>query len=479
MSETSSRRVHVAKEGLSGRILFLSFFAGALALAYWAYKDNFLSLSYRTKGIEEIVAHSWDKLIKNPDKKFERVVIGINCCVDLVVSAMRVLKTLDVVPSSALSATDHGKIATVEELSESFSFFFTKGAPAERFISDEKLFLDTIAAADRNDPEYTVGGNAANIAQNLAQQLKTILLIGSIGPRLTKLLHNGIKIPTSTELKHDEIHIVLEYAKGEPWGDMAAPNNGRYITSHDVARQVPNNNTAVIDEFFQVIHSAHPDLVVFTGIHLLEFLPKDWWETKMRLIEEELMQLNRLIPIHFEIGSMADREHGERVLEKIVPHIDSLGLNDQELAYISYVGKGPYSEEYGSPESDMNLNFHVYKTVELIYWLLNDLFKDYPLLELTRIHVHTLTYHVIAVKGADWLNSEAALAAGAKLAVSQACDFSAGVDISEHMMGETTVLKTNKTLLLDRRHNKEYRFDPYDPVIEGKVEGYVFITHRF
>lgn len=34
------------------------------------------------------------------------------------------------------------------------------------------------------------------------------------------------------------------------------------------------------------------------------------------------------------------------VFLKIVPHVDSLGLNEQELAYFSHVANGPYTDLY-------------------------------------------------------------------------------------------------------------------------------------
>ncbi len=64
-----------------------------------------------------------------------------------------------------------------------------------------------------------------------------ITLIGSIGPKLKVLLDDNIITPAdAATLAVDEIHIVLEYQKGDKCGEVVAPSNGRYITSHDVAR---------------------------------------------------------------------------------------------------------------------------------------------------------------------------------------------------------------------------------------------------
>ncbi len=105
----------------------------------------------------------------------------------------------------------------------------------------------------------------------------------------------------------------------------------------------------------------------------------------------------------------------------MIPHVDSLGLNDQELAFISFVGDGPFSSEFD--DASMDLGNHVYKTVEILHWLLIDFGTAHPNFQLHRIHIHALNYHVIAVKGSRWLNSESALVAGARVAVARACQF--------------------------------------------------------
>ena len=62
---------------------------------------------------------------------------------------------------------------------------------------------------------------------------------------------------------------------------------------------------------------------------------------------------------------------------------------------------------------------------DILYWAL-DTFgknsKENPNSRLTRIHFHSLTYHIIAVMPQYWSQSEAAAAAGSSAVTRQACN---------------------------------------------------------
>jgi len=44
------------------------------------------------------------------------------------------------------------------------------------------------------------------------------MLVGAVGPTLAGLLHPAIVVPDTTRIEEDEIHLILEFAKGEKWG---------------------------------------------------------------------------------------------------------------------------------------------------------------------------------------------------------------------------------------------------------------------
>lgn len=149
--------------------------------------------------------------------------------------------------------------ATSEELEETFSYFFQRGAAAERYISNGKLFDQALIVLENQLRHQTeagpsflpsflllptghlqthIGGNAALMAEKLASSYvkAKILLVGPIGwryaaswseateaeglsgPRLKALLHPNIITQNSTKISKDELHIAMEYKQGEIWG---------------------------------------------------------------------------------------------------------------------------------------------------------------------------------------------------------------------------------------------------------------------
>lgn len=98
--------------------------------------------------------------------------------------------------------------------------------------------------------------------------------------------------------------------------------------------------------------------------------------------------------------------------------MNSIGLNEQELLFISQAGSGPHStQEFWNGAPDVGM------VSDIIFWLLKEYGQTDQNKEsdLTRIHFHTLTYHMIAVINGHWSNQNSSVAAGARVAGSQAC----------------------------------------------------------
>lgn len=98
--------------------------------------------------------------------------------------------------------------------------------------------------------------------------------------------------------------------------------------------------------------------------------------------------------------------------------VNSIGLNEQELLFLSQAGAGPHSELAswdGMPD--------VGRVSDILLWVLERHGRVDPESEadLTRIHFHTLAYHILVTVDGHWGNQVAAVAAGARVAGSQAC----------------------------------------------------------
>ncbi|KAI1706031.1 ADP-specific phosphofructokinase/Glucokinase conserved region domain-containing protein [Ditylenchus destructor] len=447
---------------------YLLHWALICAAAPWLYSYFNEQRRQDSMTVEQAMVKAWERVIAQPTIRFRKIMVGINCNVDVIVTGVDLANKLNV---STESIGDKEVLTSLEDLYETFLHFFSKGAPAERYMADENSFDKIISMAEQRvlKAQYSIGGNAALMAQKIASSFPaaTAYLVGPIGPRSQALLHPAIVRNNATRIVQDELHLILEYKQGEILGEYVAPASSRFITSHDQY----SGSSVVIEMFFKAIGQFRPDLILFSGVHLLEAQKKEVRLEKLRLIKRSLQQVNPLIPIHLQLGSMGDSSHVLDVLERIIPYIDSLSINEQELAFLSKVGGGPYVEAY--PVRVM----HAYKVVEMLHWLmtkyghskLNPEAKNYNY-RLQRIHFHTLTYHIMVNKGTDWTNLAAGLAAGARLAGKQACNM-----VGDRTDFDMVEMRSSSTVLLDKKVDKVYHFNQHNPLASWMRDDIIFI----
>ena len=139
--------------------------------------------------------------------------------------------------------------------------------------------------------------------------------------------------------------------------------------------------------------------------------------------------------------------------------MSSIGLNEQELGFASAAAGGPYT---GKLPSQPQLSV----VKDILSWLLESYGQSTknPSSKLTRIHFHSLTYHVIATVKGTWSNCQSAVIAGTRAASLQACDTS-------HFGEQKFSLQIPTTLQLS--DTIAMRFDPTKPGIsweEGMLE---------
>lgn len=153
------------------------------------------------------------------------------------------------------------------------------------------------------------------MAQKIASSFPTATayLVGPIGPRSHALLHPSVVRNNSTRIAQDELHMIYEYKQGEIIGEFVAPSSSRFITSHDQF----SGSSIVIEMFFKAIADIKPDLIILSGIHLLQFQPKEMRLEKLRLIKRSLLQVNPLIPIHLEMASMSEPTFANDILYRV------------------------------------------------------------------------------------------------------------------------------------------------------------------
>ncbi|XP_035251220.1 ADP-dependent glucokinase isoform X2 [Anguilla rostrata] len=366
-----------------------------------------------TPTIERIISSAWETLISAPARQWSRVAVGVNACVDVVVSGVGLLQALAVDPGQG---SDHEVLHSKEDLKEAFTYYMEKGAAAERFFSDGEAFQRIArAAAEYPGAQLYVGGNAALIGQKLATYPQLmVLLCGPVGPRLHEMLDDQIVVPPQSLQETDEFHLILEYKAGEQWGPTRAPQANRFIFSHDVA----NGEMSTLETFVASLEEFQPDLVVLSGLHMMEGQGRELWEERLKEAVVAISDVRNQVPIHLELASMTDKDYMNRIMQEVIPMVNSIGLNEQELLFLSQAGEGPHSELAswdGMPD--------VGRVSDILLWVLERHGRTDPESEadLTRIHFHTLAYHILATVDGYWGNQVAAVAAGARVAGSQAC----------------------------------------------------------
>lgn len=367
------------------------------------------------KSLEQRVSEAWETLIQRPQKPWKRAAVGVNSCVDVVVSGVALLQALGLEPGPGLGS-DHEVLDSLMDLRETFEFFMSRGAAAERFFSDAELFHHISRTALKiPTAKLYVGGNAALIGQKLASNADTeVLLAGPVGPELHELLDEKIVVPPEALQETDQVHLILEYQTGERWGPLRAPQANRFIFSHDE----DNALMAFTESLVQSLDHFDPDLMVLSGFHMMEGLQPEARDRRLDQVGALLSELS--VPVHLELASMTDPGFMTRIVHKVFPYVSSLGLNEQELLFLSRAVGGPHSDlswtEVGvaSPRA-------VTVATDVLRWILQQFGAVTGDSRLSRVHFHALPFHVVAVVTGRWGNQAESAAAGARTASAQAC----------------------------------------------------------
>ncbi|XP_059801845.1 ADP-dependent glucokinase isoform X3 [Hypanus sabinus] len=274
----------------------------------------------------------------------------------------------------------------------------------------------TDCGLDQGGRGHFVGGNAALIGQKLGSNGNlSVLLCGPVGPKLQELLDDRIIVPPESLQEMDEFHLILEYQTGQNWGEIEAPHANRFIFSHDVS----NGEMKMLETLISSLEEFKPELVVLSGLHMMEGRGKKARDKRLEEVSLLISQIPSEITVHLELASMTDTAYMNTIVEQqVLTLVNSIGLNEQELLFISRAGSGPHSsQQYWSGTPDVAM------VSDIIFWLLKEYGRTDSTRDsdLTRIHFHTLSYHMIAIIDGYWNNQVASVAAGARIAGSQAC----------------------------------------------------------
>ncbi|XP_078388576.1 ADP-dependent glucokinase isoform X3 [Cetorhinus maximus] len=215
----------------------------------------------------------------------------------------------------------------------------------------------------------------------------------------------------------------------------------------------------MMETFIASLEEFEPELIVLSGLHMMDGQGKEERNKRLQEVSVLISEIPNEISVHLELASMTDTTYMNTIVEQqVLTIVNSIGLNEQELLFISQAASGPHSSQGhwdGAPDIGM--------VSDIIFWLLKeygrtDSRKDS---DLTRVHFHTLAYHILATVDGYWNNQISSVAAGARVAGSQACGTDT-IDPTKVVLNspmEFVLSQTDKLL-----KNKKMTLSPTNPV---------------
>ncbi|XP_011504910.1 PREDICTED: ADP-dependent glucokinase [Ceratosolen solmsi marchali] len=379
-----------------------------LAIYYRSSSDVLQKKLYNVlKALERLES----KYMVNPRPK---VAIGYGICTDVYIEAGNLLKY-----SENIGQPQHfDEISTKEELLKSFAYYFRHGAAAERFMSNNTLFDDLVASARSYSSSYsTIGGNAAVMAMRLVREGCDVVLAARLTTSLLQMIPQAITV-VGGEVERDDIHLILEYKRGETWGPYTSARANRYIVHNDRH----NPKMSGLEELGQLLPEFKPDLLIISGLQMMDNYPFGEGDRMKSLekIKDQMRSQRLATKIHFEMASFAEENLMMDLNKMVIPYADSLGMNEQEITNLHN------SLYYGNISLVANSTPRVATVLDQMRELFRLIRSKSEGVEgsriLTRIHVHTLAYQaILTVKNSSWKNTIAAAAKASLTAHRHVC----------------------------------------------------------
>ncbi|EDW19397.1 ADP-dependent glucokinase [Drosophila mojavensis] len=362
---------------------------------------------------------------KSTDEPAPKVAVGYGACTDLQINATEFLETFYKMRVPELSTDFAAKnVKNENEFLQSFAYYFKNGAAAERVISNSTLFKQLITNAkimDKERIQWYMGGNAPLMAVRFVIEGADVLLGAHMSKKLRPLLPKEIRL-AGDEIPDDDIHLILEYKAGDKWGPYEAPRANRYILHNDKN----NPHLRAVEHLTDALKKYNPQLLVVSGLQMMDmfkFSP-GVREARLRQVQSQLTSQPPGTLQHFELASYVELELLHQLRQYVLPYVDSLGMNEQELSNLRQV------LENGRTTLATDWNPRIANTLDQMRQVFINLLEDYNVRHksdphrrmLSRMHVHTLAYQaILTVANSKWKNTRAAAAKAALTAHRYVC----------------------------------------------------------
>uniref|UniRef100_A0A673ZQR9 ADP-dependent glucokinase 2 n=1 Tax=Salmo trutta TaxID=8032 RepID=A0A673ZQR9_SALTR len=384
-------------------------------LAYWFRSPGQSGLDDRLDTVLSSLLRAESKVGMNNARP--RVAIGLGGCVDVIVDGVTLLNKIGLPPTG--QPLHHDYIENADQLAQSFAYFFAPGAASERFVINDTLFSQLVEASrELPDNRWAIGGNAPVMAGRMATEGCDVLLGGSFSPDFADILSQHITVAGNV-VEEPDIHLILEYPSGATWGQYTARRANRYIVHSDDH----NPYLASLQDFEVKLQDFHPDLLVVGGLQMMDSFPFQQGEREALLsrLGSLLSSSSPRTGVHFEMASFVDEGLMGDLLHLVLPHADSLGMNEQELPNLLSLLRGSNITVLSDPNPRVAT---VLDQMRALYRLVNQRYRDAneDSRPLTRLHVHTLAFQaMIVTRGSQWKNTMSAVAKASLTANRHVC----------------------------------------------------------
>jgi ADP-dependent glucokinase len=280
-----------------------------------------------------------------------------------------------------------------------------------------------------------------------------ILLGSRKSPDLEKFLPPDIKIASQSNPSDSDVHLVIEYPSGDSWGRLSSPRANRFIVHSDKSNPMIRG----MEEFHDQIAVFHPDLFVVSGLQMLDNFPFSGNEGTGRVDKlaghiQDLKMNQPSVKVHFEMASFTDVKLMTQIVNDIIPFVDSLGMNEQELPNLRSI----------FTVGNVTLVSDSYPRTAVVLDQMRDVFRfanDQSGGRISRIHVHTLAFQAVLIrKGSDWKNTRAAATKSALTAHRHTC----GSDVID--VAKARLIMDDSFTTTNGESKLRIQFDPKYPV---------------
>ncbi|VDM16709.1 unnamed protein product [Hydatigera taeniaeformis] len=436
-------------------ILGVAFVIAALCVQFWLYHPPNFNIEAVLSGLYRLEASYRPFPQPQPGPL---VMVGFGGCMDATVNALTFFESLGAasytVKHSQRSQGASFELNTLEDVINDFSQMFAAGAAAERYVRNQSLFefMVTKAIATVTNPNrlretaergtLSLGGNAPVMATRLAREGAEVTLVARLSSRETQALPSSVRggkvkmnvpffsldcvtldafplvltAPPNFDLPETpktDVHLVLEYDKDAVWFNITAPRANRYILIRDEENPRLSSLWPGLMSSWRKWgnhgggsgrdESIFPDLLVVGGLQTMDnaVIAPDIRGERMEALKHFLaVETPRSTLIHFEMASFVDTNFAANLTRTLLPYVDSIGLNEQELPNLrSLLSEGRVVSQASASTPRVAVMLDEMREIWSILAPSTRLPRvGVGLRRLSRLHLHTLGYQIVMVR---------------------------------------------------------------------------------